>query len=120
MRFDLIAYEIRFRAVEIRGNSPELRIPQPRGNPKFFIQEVDNQIHEFQKTCMSPGALEEVTARLVFAVLGTNFFHRVVGFGCFPYGGSINQDPSYTMFDNMDAGHVLLSFGFELARGLQF
>ena len=30
------------------------------------------------------------------------------------------MDASYTMFDNMDAGHVLLSFGFELARGLQF
>ena len=59
-------------------------------------------------------------APLVFAVLGTNFFHRVVGFGCFPYGGSINKDSSYTMFDDMDAGHVLLSFGFELARGLQF
>ena len=53
-------------------------------------------------------------------ILGTNFFHRVVGFGCFPYGNSINKDASYTMFDNMDAGHVLLSFGFELARGLQF
>ena len=54
------------------------------------------------------------------AVLGTNLFHRVMGFGCFPYGSSINKDPSYTMFDNMDAGHVLLPFGFELARGLQF
>ena len=62
---------------------------------------------------------EEMTSSWL-RVLGTNFFHRVVGFGCFPYGSSINKDPSYTMFDSMDAGHVLLSFGFELARGPQF
>ena len=62
---------------------------------------------------------EEMTGSWL-RVLGTNFFHRVVGFGCFPYGGAMNKDPSYTMFGNMDAGHVLLPFGFELARGLQF
>ena len=62
---------------------------------------------------------EEMTSSWL-RVLGTNFFHRVVEFGCFPYGSFINKHPSYMMLDNMDAGHVLLSFGFKLARGLQF
>ena len=70
--------------------------------------------------CICPLGLKRSDGPTCVRILGTNFFHRVVGFGCFPYGNSINKDASYTMFDNMDAGHILLSFGFELARGLQF
>ena len=89
----------------------------------FFLSDlILNELHFNTQRIIwhVPWGLRRSDGPTCVRVLGTNFFHRVVGFGCFPYGSSINKDPSYTMFDNMDAGHVLLSFGFELARGLQF
>ena len=77
-------------------------------------------VHTMYMYVYVPWGLKRSDGPTCVRVLGTNFFHRVVEFGSFPYGGSMNKDPSYTMLDNMDAVHVLLSFGFELARGLQF